>query len=111
MHFQFLFQDHNDVIKLLAYQNVDNSQLLNFVTEAAEFSTGLPHSEFEVNPDNSKPDVAIFDFTSMYSAEYAAKILERRNKRLIIGELVYRDYFSWSFILDCNNFHIRFLLE
>ena len=35
--------------------------------------------------DNGKEDVAIFDFTSMYSAEYAARILERRGKRLIIG--------------------------
>ncbi|KAL5271100.1 hypothetical protein ACHWQZ_G001675 [Mnemiopsis leidyi] len=80
-----LKEDHNDVMKLLAYQNVDNSELLNFVSEAADFSTGLPHSEFAINPDNGKPDVAIFDFTSMYSAEYAAKILERRDKRLIIG--------------------------
>ncbi|XP_063689062.1 F-actin-monooxygenase mical2b-like isoform X2 [Bolinopsis microptera] len=80
-----LKEDHGDVIKLLAYQNVDNPSLLNFVSEAADFSTGLPHTDFAVNPDNNRPDVAIFDFTSMYSAEYAAKILERRGKRLIIG--------------------------
>ena len=36
--------------------------------------------------DNGKEDVAIFDFTSMYSAEYAAKILERKGKRLLIGK-------------------------
>ena len=89
-------QDHGDVMKLLAFQNVDNPSLLNFVSEAADFSTGLPHTEFAVNPDNNKPDVAIFDFTSMYSAEYAAKILERRGKRLIIGfYLIFSNFCSF----------------
>ena len=93
-------QDHGDVMKLLAFQNVDNPSLLNFVSEAADFSTGLPHTEFAVNPDNNKPDVAIFDFTSMYSAEYAAKILERRGKRLIIG--FYLIFTNFSVLLFCH---------
>eukprot|EP00116_Pleurobrachia_bachei_P019152 sb/3479414/ len=78
-------QDNSDVLKLLSYENVDRAQLLNFNRQAADFSAGLPHYEFAVDPVTGREDVAIFDFTSMYSAEYAARILEKRGKRLLVG--------------------------
>lgn len=30
------------------------------------------------------PDVAVFDFTSMYAAEHAARIVQRRHKELLL---------------------------
>eukprot|EP00116_Pleurobrachia_bachei_P005411 sb/3465673/ len=80
-----LKKDNSDVLKLLSYENVDRAQLLNFNRQAADFSAGLPHYEFAVDPVTGQEDVAIFDFTSMYSAEYAARILEKRGQRLLVG--------------------------
>lgn len=39
--------------------------------------------EFAVN-HYGQPDVAMFDFTSMYAAENASRILERRGHKLLM---------------------------
>lgn len=79
------FQDLSDTEKLLAPDNVDRDALQNYARQAADFSTNyqLPHLEFAVN-HYGQPDVAMFDFTSMYAAEYASKVVERHGSRLLM---------------------------
>ncbi|ERL93346.1 hypothetical protein D910_00954 [Dendroctonus ponderosae] len=78
-------QDLSDTEKLLAPENVDRDALQNYARQAADFSTNyqLPHLEFAVN-HYGQPDVAMFDFTSMYAAEYASKVVERHGSRLLM---------------------------
>ncbi|KAH1004286.1 hypothetical protein HUJ04_004065 [Dendroctonus ponderosae] len=80
-----LLQDLSDTEKLLAPENVDRDALQNYARQAADFSTNyqLPHLEFAVN-HYGQPDVAMFDFTSMYAAEYASKVVERHGSRLLM---------------------------
>lgn len=68
----------------MAAENVDRDALQNYAREAADFSTNyqLPELEFAVN-HYGQPDVAMFDFTSMYAAEYASKVIERHGTRLL----------------------------
>lgn len=56
-----------------------------YAREAAEFSTEyqMIGMEFAVN-HYGQPDVAMFDFTSMYAAENASRILERRGHKLLM---------------------------
>jgi hypothetical protein len=57
---------------------------MEYAREAADFSTKyqLPPLEFAVN-HYGQPDVAMFDFTSMYAAENATRIIEKRGHRLL----------------------------
>lgn len=79
------FQDLADTEKLLAPDNVDREALQQYAIEAANFSTNyqMPDLEFAVN-HYGQPDIAMFDFTSMYAAENASKVLERHNHRLLM---------------------------
>ncbi|XP_066256405.1 F-actin-monooxygenase MICAL3 [Euwallacea similis] len=78
-------QDLSDTEKLLAPENVDREALQNYARQAADFSTNyqLPELDFAVN-HYGQPDVAMFDFTSMYAAEYASKVVERNGCRLLM---------------------------
>ncbi|KAI4471717.1 calponin y domain-containing protein [Holotrichia oblita] len=77
-------EDLSDTAKLLAPDNVDRDELMNYAREAAEFSTNyqMPDLEFAVN-HYGHPDVAMFDFTSMYAAENASRVIERHNYKLL----------------------------
>ncbi|XP_058793152.1 F-actin-monooxygenase Mical [Phymastichus coffea] len=79
-----ILQDHADTAKLLAKENVDREALMMYAREAAEFSTEyqMMDMEFAVN-HYGQSDVAMFDFTSMYAAENASRVLERRGHRLL----------------------------
>lgn len=79
-----ILQDHADTAKLLAKENVDREALMTYAREAAEFSTEyqMMDMEFAVN-HYGQPDVAMFDFTSMYAAENASRVFERRGHRLL----------------------------
>lgn len=81
-----ILQDYADTAKLLAKENVDREALMLYAREAAEFSTEyqMIGMEFAVN-HYGQPDVAMFDFTSMYAAENASRILERRGHRLLMS--------------------------
>lgn len=59
--------------RLLSVENVDRSSLMKYAQEAARFSTDgrLPLKDFALN-HYGEPDVALFDFTSMYAAENAS---------------------------------------
>ena len=65
---------------------MDRTALLDYAREAADFSTNyqLPHLDFAVN-HYGKPDVAMFDFTSMFAAENACKMWERNGHKLLTG--------------------------
>ncbi|XP_024947547.1 F-actin-monooxygenase Mical isoform X15 [Cephus cinctus] len=80
-----ILQDHADTAKLLAKENVDREALMLYAREAAEFSTEyqMMDMEFAVN-HYGQPDVAMFDFTSMYAAENASRVLERHGHRLLM---------------------------
>ncbi|XP_020719334.2 F-actin-monooxygenase Mical isoform X2 [Bombus terrestris] len=82
---EVILQDYPDTAKLLAKENVDREALMLYAREAAEFSTEyqMIGMEFAVN-HYGQPDVAMFDFTSMYAAENASRILERRGHRLLM---------------------------
>ncbi|XP_055902556.1 F-actin-monooxygenase Mical isoform X8 [Eupeodes corollae] len=79
-----IMQDFADPAELLASQNVNTDKLLDYAREAAEFSTKyqMPNLEFAVN-HYGKPDVAMFDFTSMFAAESSSRVIVRKNYRLL----------------------------
>lgn len=80
-----ILNDIADTSKLLARENVDVDALQSYAREAADFSTlyQMPDLEFAVN-HYGNPDVNMFDFTSMYAAENASKVLERNGHRLLM---------------------------
>ncbi|ESN93632.1 hypothetical protein HELRODRAFT_88477, partial [Helobdella robusta] len=81
-----LLQDHDDPEILLSRENVDQEALLNYAREAADYSTShkLPNLEFAHN-HYGQPDVSMFDFTSMFAAENACRVVERRGVVLLVG--------------------------
>jgi len=70
-----IMQDYADPAELLSMNNVNTEKLLAYAKEAAEFSTKyqMPNLEFAVN-HYGKPDVAMFDFTSMFAADNSCRI-------------------------------------
>ncbi|KAG8201584.1 hypothetical protein JTE90_011250 [Oedothorax gibbosus] len=81
-----IIQDFNDTARLLSMENVDREALMEYARDAADFATSyqLPHTDFAVN-HYGQADVAMFDFTSMYAAENACRVIERRGHKLLQG--------------------------
>ncbi|XP_042224057.1 F-actin-monooxygenase Mical-like isoform X2 [Homarus americanus] len=81
-----ILNDLPDTQQLLHSSNVDRNALLHYAREAADFSTNyqLPHLDFAVN-HYGKPDIAMFDFTSMFAAENACRMVERKGHKLLAG--------------------------
>ena len=79
-----LITNHPDPSALLAPDNISQDALFQYAREAADFATKgqLPHLDFAVN-HYGKPDVAMFDFTSMYAADHSARVVERHGHRLL----------------------------
>ncbi|XP_026850599.1 F-actin-monooxygenase Mical isoform X1 [Drosophila persimilis] len=79
-----IIEDMADPAELLAGPNVDTQKLHDYAREAAEFSTQyqMPNLEFAVN-HYGKPDVAMFDFTSMFAAEMSCRVIVRKGCRLL----------------------------
>lgn len=71
---------------LLCAENVNQDNLLSYAREAADFATNyqLPSLDFAMN-HYGQPDVAMFDFTSMYASENAALVRERQAHRLLVA--------------------------
>ena len=82
--FQFQ-QNFNQSEQLLSPSNVDRKALERYAIEAATFSTEgeLGDLEFERN-HRGENDVALFDFTSLFAAENASRIVERKGKRILM---------------------------
>ncbi|XP_070410192.1 protein-methionine sulfoxide oxidase mical3b isoform X2 [Nothobranchius furzeri] len=81
-----ILQDFMDTELLLSRDNVDQNALEAYAREAADFSTHhqLPSLDFAIN-HYGQPDVAMFDFTSMYASENAAMVLQRREHQLLVS--------------------------
>lgn len=69
---------------MLALNNVNTDRLLAYAKEAADFSTKyqMPNLEFAVN-HYGRPDVQMFDFTSMFAAETSSRVIVKKNYRLL----------------------------
>ncbi|XP_070619095.1 F-actin-monooxygenase MICAL2 isoform X6 [Erythrolamprus reginae] len=81
-----IINDFIDTELLLCGENVDQDNLLSYAREAADFATDyqLPALDFAIN-HYGQPDVAMFDFTSMYASENAALIRERHRHQLLVA--------------------------
>ena len=79
-----LIKNYPEPSALLAPDNICQEALFQYAREAADFATKgqLPHLDFAVN-HYGKPDVAMFDFTSMYAADHSARVVERHGHRLL----------------------------
>ena len=86
MSFHFFTQDFGAPAKLLAPSNIDNSKLLEYVTDVVKYATQGTLRNLELKTvGNNQPDIAAFDFTSIKKAEHAARIIERKGSKLLIG--------------------------
>ncbi|KAM6322110.1 F-actin-monooxygenase MICAL2 isoform 2-T2 [Podargus strigoides] len=81
-----IINDYVDTELLLCGENVNQSSLLSYAREAADFATNyqLPSLDFAIN-HYGQPDVAMFDFTSMYASENAALVRERHRHQLLVA--------------------------
>ncbi|KAM6275023.1 F-actin-monooxygenase MICAL2 isoform 5-T5 [Porphyrio hochstetteri] len=81
-----IINDYIDTELLLCGENVNQSNLLSYAREAADFATNyqLPSLDFAIN-HYGQPDVAMFDFTSMYASENAALVRERNRHQLLVA--------------------------
>ncbi|NXI47092.1 MICA2 monooxygenase, partial [Galbula dea] len=81
-----IINDYTDTELLLCGENVNQSNLLSYAREAADFATNyqLPSLDFAIN-HYGQPDVAMFDFTSMYASENAALVRERHRHQLLVA--------------------------
>nr|DBA17615.1 TPA: hypothetical protein GDO54_003035 [Pyxicephalus adspersus] len=81
-----ILNDYADAEMLLGAENVDQDSLQSYAREAADFATNyqLPSLDFAIN-HYEQPDVAMFDFTSMYASENAALIRERHGHHLLVA--------------------------
>ncbi|XP_046889343.1 protein-methionine sulfoxide oxidase mical3a isoform X2 [Hypomesus transpacificus] len=81
-----ILHDYADTEMLLSRANVDQTALLSYAREAADFSTNqqLPTLDFAIN-HYGQPDVAMFDFTCMYASENAALVRQRHGHQLLVA--------------------------
>ncbi|XP_064833923.1 F-actin-monooxygenase MICAL2 isoform X3 [Oncorhynchus masou masou] len=81
-----IIHDYIDTEMLLCSENVNQEALLGYAREAADFGTNyqLPTLDFAINACG-QPDVAMFDFTSMYASENAALVRERFGHQLLVA--------------------------
>ncbi|KAJ1348972.1 hypothetical protein KIN20_004384 [Parelaphostrongylus tenuis] len=79
-------KDNDDVSQLLSFQNIDQEALCRYALAAANFATNgkLPRLEFAKNYRGNE-DIAMFDFTSLYSSKCSVRLVERLNKYLLMG--------------------------
>lgn len=104
-----IMQDYGDPAELLAPNNVNTMKLQDYAREAAEFSTKyqMPNLEFAVN-HYGKPDVAMFDFTSMFAAENSSRITVRKGYRLmscLVGDSLLEPFWPTGSGKDSQQFY------
>ncbi|XP_034541235.1 protein-methionine sulfoxide oxidase mical2b isoform X2 [Notolabrus celidotus] len=81
-----IINDLMETERLLSPDNVNQEALLSYAREAADFGTNyqLPSLDYAIN-HYGQPDVAMFDFTSMYASENAALIREKHGHQLLVA--------------------------
>ncbi|KAK2715315.1 F-actin-monooxygenase Mical-like isoform X3 [Artemia franciscana] len=82
-----LHNDYPDTQTLLAPENINREALYEYALEAAMFATNyqLPEDIAFAYNHHGEPDVAMFDFTSMFASENACRIVERNGKQLLMA--------------------------
>ena len=109
--FLISIQDYIETERLLRADNVNHEALLSYAREAADFGTNyqLPSLDFAIN-HYGQPDVAMFDFTSMYASENAALIREKHGHQLLVAlvgdSLLEVMTYQWQWVLFCQGFLI-----
>ncbi|VDK67567.1 unnamed protein product [Litomosoides sigmodontis] len=81
-----IIEDNEDVSLLLSPNNINQEKLCDYAAEAADFATGgkLPDLKYARNHNDSE-DVAMFDFTSLFSAQCSVRLVERHDHRLLMS--------------------------
>ncbi|XP_051917950.1 F-actin-monooxygenase mical2b-like isoform X2 [Hippocampus zosterae] len=81
-----IIKDYVETERLLSSDNVNQEGLLSYAREAADFGTNyqLPSLDYAIN-HYGQPDVAMFDFTSMYASENAALIREKHGHQILVA--------------------------
>ncbi|XP_056243789.1 F-actin-monooxygenase mical2b isoform X4 [Seriola aureovittata] len=81
-----IINDYIETERLLSLDNVNKEALLSYAREAADFGTNyqLPSLDYAIN-HYGQPDVAMFDFTSMYASENAALLREKHGHQLLVA--------------------------
>jgi hypothetical protein len=78
-------KDSPEASLLLASDNVNFDKLCDYAKEAAYVSTNKQLNRLNFAKNHyGQPDVAMFDFTSLFQAENASRIVERRGRRLLM---------------------------
>jgi hypothetical protein len=79
-----LIKNESDTVKLLSMANINQEALFEYARDAADFATEykLPHQDFAVN-HYGKPDVAMFDFTSMFQVCFQNYVFEKTAGRVL----------------------------
>ena len=85
-YLRYFFQDCKDPIELLSPKNTNKKQLLEYIKDACDYCTDyqLPDMDFALN-HHGEPDVALFDFTSMFQASNSCYVKEKYGKQLLLG--------------------------
>ena len=75
-----------DTEMLLRKENVNQDALMDYAREAADVSTNhqMPNLEYAHN-HYGQPDVAMFDFTSIFQAEQACRVVERNGHKILMA--------------------------
>ncbi|VDO39496.1 unnamed protein product, partial [Onchocerca flexuosa] len=78
--------DSEDVSLLLSPSNINQEKLCDYAAEAADFATGgnLPSLKYARNHSGNE-DIAMFDFTSLFSAQCSVRLVERYDRRLLMS--------------------------
>ena len=82
-------EDLEDRKALMSPKNVDREKLHEFAISAAQYSTShfssaLPTQEFALDA-RGNPDCAVFDFTNLYSARNASRVMVRKGHQLLMA--------------------------
>ncbi|EJD74298.1 LIM domain-containing protein [Loa loa] len=81
-----IIEDNEDVSLLLSPNNINQEKLCDYAAQAADFATSgnLPNLKYARNHNNNE-DVAMFDFTSLFSAQCSVRLVERYDQRLLMS--------------------------
>ena len=67
----------------MSQKNINKDKLLEYIRDTCDYCTDyqLPELEFTLN-HHGEPDVALFDFTSMFAASNSAYVKEKDGRQL-----------------------------
>ena len=76
----------SDPIELLSPKNTNKTKLLEYIRDTCDYCTDyqLPELDFAIN-HHGEPDVALFDFTSMFAASNSSYVKEKNGKQILLA--------------------------